>query len=81
MFSVGEDMHFSWMLQKYSEYKTWVPPHPVSDKEMWGSLKGWEYGGDVVATAGNGGIPHMAKYLRYAYDNGFKFLLGDKVKS
>jgi hypothetical protein len=81
MFSVGEDMHFSWMLQKYSEYKTWVPPHPVSDKEMWGSLKGWEYGGDSVATAGNGGIPHMAKYLRYAYDNGFKFLLGDKVKS
>ena len=80
VFSVGEDMHFSWMLQKYSEYKTWVPPHPISDREMWGSLKGWEYGGDCHSTAGSGGIPHMAKYLRYAYDNGFRFLLGDKVR-
>jgi hypothetical protein len=81
VFSVGEDIHFSWMLQKYTQYKTWVPPHPKSDKEMWGSLKGWEHGGDAVATAGNGGIPHMAKYLRYAYDNGFKFILGDAVRS
>jgi hypothetical protein len=76
----GEDIHFSWMLQKYTDKKTYVPPHPVSDKEMWGSLDGWRLGGDSVATAGNGGIPYMAKYLRHAYDNGFKFLLGDKVQ-
>lgn len=80
-FSVGEDIHFSHMLQKYSPYKTWVPPHPISNREMWGSLKGWEHGGDSVATAGNGGIPHMAKYLRRAYNDGFKFILGDKVKA
>ena len=42
----GEDMHFSYMLQKYAGIKTFVPPHPRDDKEMWGSLKGGTYGGD-----------------------------------
>ena len=41
----GEDMHFSYMIQKYLGLKTYVPPHPADDKEMWGSLKGSEYGG------------------------------------
>ena len=29
----------------YLGLKTYVPPHPASDKEMWGRLKGSEYGG------------------------------------
>ena len=41
----GEDMHFSFMIQKYLGLKTYVPPHPPEDKEMWGSIKGSEYGG------------------------------------
>ena len=41
----GEDMHFSIMLQKYLGLKTYVPPHPANDMEMWGSIKGAEYGG------------------------------------
>lgn len=64
----GEDMHFSYMLQKYGGIKTFVPPHPANNKEMWGSIKGWEYGvgktalwennhpildGTPVQTAGN----------------------------
>jgi hypothetical protein len=76
----GEDIHFSWMVQKYTNFKTWVPPHPQENQELWGSLDGWRLGGDNVSTAGNGGVPHMAKYLRYAYDNGFQLLLGDKVQ-
>ena len=40
----GEDMHFSFMIQKYLGLKTYVPPHPPEDKEMWGSIKGSEYG-------------------------------------
>ena len=48
---VGEDMHFSFMLQKYSNYRTYVPPHPKNNKELWGSLKGWQYGDDGNATA------------------------------
>lgn len=45
----GEDMHFSYMLQKYAGIKTYTPPHPISDKEMWGSIKGATYGGDSVS--------------------------------
>ena len=42
----GEDMHFSYMLQKYKGIKTFVPPHPIDEKEKWGSIRGSEYGGD-----------------------------------
>lgn len=35
---VGEDMHFSFMLQKHLGIRTMVPPHPVSDPEIWGSV-------------------------------------------
>lgn len=31
----GEDMHLSYVAQKYGELKTFVPPHPVSDKTLW----------------------------------------------
>jgi hypothetical protein len=41
----GEDMHFSYMIQKYLGLKSYVPPHPADDKEMWGSIRGSEYGG------------------------------------
>ncbi len=45
----GEDMHFSYMLQKYANIPTFVPPHPKSDTELWGSTKGATYGGDNVS--------------------------------
>lgn len=45
----GEDMHFSYMLQKYAGIKTYVPPHPANNKELWGSTKGSEYGADSVS--------------------------------
>ena len=44
----GEDMHFSYMLQKYAGINTYVPPHPISNKELWGSVRG-QYGADAVA--------------------------------
>ena len=34
---VGEDMHFSFMLQKHEGVPTAVPPHPRSDPSIWGS--------------------------------------------
>jgi hypothetical protein len=34
---VGEDMHFSFMLQKHLGIRTMVPPHPVMDPSVWGS--------------------------------------------
>lgn len=69
----GEDIHFSYMLQKYTNMKTWVPPHPPNDPSMWSSLKGIMYGTDENATynitASSG---EMADYLEYCVDNGFK---------
>jgi hypothetical protein len=63
------------MLQKYSNYKTYVPPHPKDNKEMWGSLKGWEYGGDRNATAGNStNMIAMNRYLQYVKENGFQLI-------
>lgn len=41
----GEDMHFSYMLQKYRNIPTYVPPHSKYNIEMWGSIKG-QYGAD-----------------------------------
>jgi hypothetical protein len=34
---VGEDIHFSYTLQKYLKLKTYVPPHPKNNKSFWGS--------------------------------------------
>ena len=72
---VGEDMHFSHMLQKYLGLGTYVPPHPAHYKDMWGSLKGWEMG-----TEANGlslvpaNIKLMDKYYRHLVADGFKIL-------
>lgn len=40
----GEDIHFSFMLQKYLGINTFVPPHPPDDRSLWGSVHGYEFG-------------------------------------
>jgi len=45
----GEDIHLSYMLQKYAKTNTYVSPHPREDKSVWSSLKGNRYGGDPRA--------------------------------
>jgi len=73
-FYVGEDMHFSHMIQKYAPgFATYVPPHPVEDKSVWGSLKGFEYGGDHIATA-NFAVPMMDEYFKKIINKGFKVI-------
>lgn len=74
---VGEDMHFSFMLQKYSDLKTYVPPHPTSDISLWGSLKGFQYGGDVNAT-GNFAVPMMDEYFKKIVAKGFSVMNSNK---
>ncbi len=34
---MGEDIHFSYMMQKYMGIKTMVPPHPKDSQRIWGS--------------------------------------------
>jgi hypothetical protein len=45
----GEDIHFSYSLQKYMNLNTYVPPHPEDDQDLWGSIKGWKLGVDTHA--------------------------------
>lgn len=37
----GEDIHFSYTLQKHLGLSTYVPPHPPQDWQLWGSIDGW----------------------------------------
>ena len=48
----GEDIHFSYMALKHGNVKTYVPPHPPTDKTLWGSIPktGHEYGNDDSAS-------------------------------
>ena len=39
-FTCGEDMHFSYMLQKYANLHTYVAPHPHNKPEMWCNIDG-----------------------------------------
>jgi GT2 family glycosyltransferase len=72
-FYAGEDMHFSYAIQKHYGLKTYVPPHPKNNKEMWGSLKAIEYGDGSEATC-KFAIPEMYRYLNYIASKGFKII-------
>jgi hypothetical protein len=78
-FNVGEDMWFSYMLQKYANIPTYVPPHPVNDISMYGSIPktAWKYGCD-----GNSGsndsvstVSSFDKALLEYRNNGFKIFM------
>lgn len=45
----GEDFFFSYAIQKYNNANTVVPPYPLDDKSVWGSIK-VSYGDDNVAS-------------------------------
>ena len=62
--AAGEDIAFSAMLQKHS-IKTYVPPHPENDKDLWGSNPdtGFKYGRNAAATSING-LSEFEKVLK-----------------
>jgi hypothetical protein len=64
--SNGEDMHFSFMLQKYANIPTLVPPHPANDQSLWGSQPktAWEWGCDGRSETGSH-FPMDAMYKEY----------------
>jgi glycosyltransferase involved in cell wall biosynthesis len=74
---IGEDMHFSYSLQKYLNLNTYVPPHPINDKEMWGSQRDLAYklGVDSAAISCNyHGHPDWSANLRNYKEKGFKYI-------
>ena len=52
--SNGEDIHFSFMLQKYANIQTLVPKHPSNDLSLWGSQPktAWKLGCDGNSETG-----------------------------
>jgi hypothetical protein len=82
---VGEDIHFAKMIQKYTPYGVYVPPHPANKKELWGSIKGEPYGHSPEGISMNlyqygsmkvSGGQLMAMELSQAVDSGFKLIKG-----
>jgi hypothetical protein len=76
--SAGEDIHFSYTLQKFAGIGTFVPPHPVNFPELWGSRPALatKLGGDSNATA-NHAIPMMNEYLGKCVKNGFLLMANE----
>lgn len=72
----GEDVHFSYSVQKYLGLNTWVPPHPPGDLSLWGSLPGpgMYYGTDAAAITSCFNPPHFGESLYHYRQKGFKFL-------
>ena len=74
---VGEDIHFSYMLQKHMGLGTYVPPHPKDDKSLWGSIpdKAMKYGVDAAAISiSPDALSRMNEYVMLCKSGGYKFL-------
>jgi hypothetical protein len=72
---VGEDIHFSAMLQRHAGIGTYVPPHPPNDFEMWGSLPNHadRLGTDGASISmGEGNLGRMDSALKYEIARGFR---------
>lgn len=74
----GEDIHFSYAIQKYMGLYTYVPPHPENDLSLWGSQpdKAWKYGTEAVAVSNpqtNGGLS-MNEMVMICRAKGYRFV-------
>jgi hypothetical protein len=73
MFLAGEDIGFSYILQKYG-INTYVPPHPADNTNLWGSQhdKAMLYGTESVAVSGQpGGMEKFNDAFKYYINKGF----------
>ena len=72
----GEDIHFSYSIQKYLGLNTYVPPHPVEDRSLWGSQpdSAYQYGVDSNAISVQYHSSMFKIPLKHYYNKGFKLL-------
>jgi hypothetical protein len=73
MFLSGEDIGFSYILQKYG-INTYVPPHPSNNTDLWGSThhKAYLYGCDSAAISCQpGAYDKFGEALKYYINKGF----------
>lgn len=74
---VGEDIHFSYTLQKYGKINTYVPPHPKNNIELWGSIPtyGYKYGTREEAISMNqNNLEDMNLTFKKYISKGFKII-------
>lgn len=69
----GEDMHFSYVLQKRLGLYSYIPEQPDQDKSLWASLNASKYGEDNQATSRTyGGNFQANAYWNFIISNGYK---------
>jgi hypothetical protein len=81
---VGEDIHFSYTLQKYLGVSTFVPPHPINDQELWGSIPktAIEIGNNKFAISKQPDTAdHFDVAINYYTKKGFKLYLTIKQRA
>jgi hypothetical protein len=69
----GEDIHLSFSIQKLG-YKSFVPPHPIHDMELWGSKPeiALAYGGNEFAISSSpGSLKKFTNAYRFYINKGF----------
>lgn len=75
-FNFGEDMNLAFQMQKQG-IGCYVPPHPIHDKELWGSLKGKEYGDDqnsLWVTNPNNFRDNMFTFFQQKVNEGWRLI-------
>jgi len=87
MWGNGEDMNFSYAIQRYAGLQTYVPPHPEDEPALHGSLLGYELGVDSKATSNNNAHKTHQMFfterdmcVNYALKNGWKTVYNIKIK-
>lgn len=71
----GEDMHFSYVMQKHYGLNSYIPPQPSDDKELWGSIDPSKYGEDMAATSRTSiGHTQANAYWNYILSQGYKLV-------
>ena len=74
----GEDIHFSFAVQKVLGLNTFVPPHPPDDTEMWGSNPDLAktFGTDSVAISmGKDSLEKFEKAFSHYISKGFRLMI------
>jgi len=80
----GEDIHFSYIIKKELNLNTYVPPHPINDTSMWGSLPEYakKLGSDEHALSLDVySNLRMSKYMKNVREKGFLFQSENKAQS
>ena len=72
---MGEDLHLSYTLLKYGNIHSYISPQPRSNIDLYGSIKGWQYGCENIAISKQ---PESSEKFEKAYIHWVK-TLGHKL--